>query len=246
MSEVEVSLNEVVEVVVSLEGRGKVVLKHDAFAEVGKKFESIDEHRFLNSCLENTYQRKLLCENTHYTVDVHAYALKSNVSLGRAYQELVDIAKKYMDTVLEIKVDKSTTWRTTIIHDMTYDDNLYTIAIQWNKKIIPLISGEMIKGSFCYYDSRMDKVPSSKRYLMGELLQRNLWKLKKQAFFVLKVPEIRYHLNIQDDEYQEYKELNRTIIKATLKDLEKNLNIKLYAKGNRHQVRFSYKQEELA
>ena len=228
-----------------LKENSKLVLKHDNMREVCKQFENIDEHRFLNSCLENNYHRKLLCENTYYLVDVHAYSVKSGVSLSRAYKELLDITKKYMDTVLEIKLDNNTVWRTTLIYDLHYNDENCTISVQWNKKIIPLISGEMLKGTFSFYDTRMDKVPSSRRYLMGELIQRNLWKLKKEKFFVLSVPEIRQHLNMKDTEYMEYKEINRTIIKATLKDLEKNLGVKLVAKGNRFRVQFSYIEESL-
>ena len=223
-------------------GGKEVVLKHDVMLELSCKFGSIDEHRFLNSCLVNNYQRIAFEEKTYYAVDVASYAKKQSIGLAKAFREVVDLATKYKETTFQIKLDKNITWYTSLIYDFVIDEKLYTVEVQWNKKIIPLISGEMEKGKFSLYDGRMDRIPSSKRYALSELLQRNLWQLKKKPYFELTVRDIRDMLGMQEGEYPLFSEFNRSVIKPTLKDLEKHLNIKLQVKGNRHKVRFSLEE----
>jgi len=77
-----------------------VVLKHDLMFEVTKKFESIDEHRFLNSCLQGNYQRELFNEAKYYPIDVRNYASKQNVNVSKAYEELIELVTKYKETKL--------------------------------------------------------------------------------------------------------------------------------------------------
>lgn len=215
-----------------------MVLKHDALKDITSKFDTIDEHRFLNSCLQGNYQRNLLSESTYYPIDVRNYAYKSGLSIGAAYKELIILVKKYRDTELEVKLDESRTWCTSIIYDYIIDKDFHTIQVQFNKKIIPLISGDMDVGKFCMYDTRMDKVPSSRRYLMGELIQRNMWKITKYGFFTLKTSEIREELSLGPKEYEEFKALNRSIIQQSLEDLVDNLAISLKSVGNKYEVRF--------
>jgi len=218
---------------------GNIVLKHDELTKVTKAFNSIDEHRFLNSCLASNYQRELFDKAKYYPVDVNSYAMKQNISLGKAHTELIAIIKKYMETTIQVKLDDDRTWFTSIIYDFVSDSSIKSITVQFNKKIIPLISGTMEAGKFCMYDSRMDKVPSTRRYLMAELIQRNMWKIEKDGYVVLQVVEIREALNMLEGEYKEYKELNRTVIQPTLRDIVDHLGIQLVGKGNRKEVRFS-------
>lgn len=215
-----------------------MILKHDVLKDITSKFNTIDEHRFFNSCLQGNYQRNLLNESIYYPIDVRNYAYKSGISIGNAYAELIILVKKYKETTLEVKLDDNRTWYTSIIYDFIGDKELNTIQVQFNKKIIPLISGDMEAGKFCLYDTRMDKVPSSRRYLMGELLQRNMWKIQKYGFFTLKTSEIREELNLKDTEYKEFKALNRSIIQQSIEDLVDNLGISLKSIGNKYEVRF--------
>ena len=217
---------------------GNIVLKHDLMFEITKKFESIDEHRFLNSCLQGNYQRELFNEAVYYPIDVRSYASKQNVGISKAYEELIDLVTKYMETTVKIPLDTDKTWHTSLIYDFIVDKSDFTIQVQFNKKIIPLISGEMEAGKFSIYNSKLDVIPSSKRYKMCELLQRNMWKIKKFGYFILTVPEIRDAINIKDHQYREFKALNRSIIQASIKDLASNLGIRLKSTGNMNRVRF--------
>jgi len=217
---------------------GNVVLKHDLMFEITKKFESIDEHRFLNSCLQGNYQRELFNEAVYYPIDVRSYASKQNLSISKAYEELIDLVTKYMETTVKIPLDTDKTWHTSLIYDFIADKSDFTIQVQFNKKIIPLISGEMEAGKFSVYNSKLDAIPSSKRYKMCELIQRNMWRIKKFGFFLLTVPEIREALNLKDHQYKEFKALNRSIIQASIKDLAGNLGIRLRSTGNMRRVRF--------
>lgn len=215
-----------------------VVLKHDLMFEVTKKFESIDEHRFLNSCLQGNYQRELFNEAKYYPIDVRNYASKQNVSISKAYEELIELVTKYKETTVKIPLDDNRTWHTSLIYDFIVDRSLYTIQVQFNKKIIPLISGEMEAGKFSIYNSKLDTISSNKRYMMCELLQRNMWKIQKFGYFILTISEIREAINLQEHQYKEFKALNRSIIQASIKDLADNLGIRLKATGNKVKVRF--------
>ena len=93
-------------------------------------------------------------------------------------------------------------------------------------------------GKFSIYNSKLDVIPSSKRYMMCELLQRNMWRVKKFGYFILTVPEIREATNLQEHQYKEFKALNRSIIQASIRDLADNLGIRLKSTGNMNKVRF--------
>lgn len=215
-----------------------IVLKHDLMFEVTKKFESIDEHRFLNSCLQGNYQRELFNEAKYYPIDVRNYASKQNVNISKAYEELIELVTKYKETTVKIPLDDNRTWHTSLIYDFIVDRSLYTIQVQFNKKIIPLISGEMEAGKFSIYDAKLDKISSNRRYMMCELIQRNMWKIQKFGFFILTIPEIRSGINLKETEYKQFKDLNRGIIQASIKDIASNLGIRLKATGNKVKVRF--------
>lgn len=221
-----------------MQTKDTTILKHDQLLSITRKFDSIDEHRFLNSCLKGIYQRKLISDNVYYPIDVENYASKTGTSLGQAYTELLELITKYREEV-EIPIEGNKIWCTSIIYDYIRDDEAKSIQVQFNRKIIPLISGNMTPGNFCSYDDRMDKVPSNRRYLMGELIQRNLWQLKDKDSFTLTIQAIREGINLKEGEYREYKELNRCIIQKTIKDLADNLGIKMVAKGNKSRVVFS-------
>ena len=217
------------------------ILKHDNFQMMTRTFKSIDEHRFINSCLKGLYQRNQLDNKLYYPLDVANYASKQNIGMSKAYDELILLVTKFKETTVQIPLGGSRTYHTSIIYDFITDKNLYTIQVKYNKKIIPLISGTMVKGKFSAYDSRADNTNSSRRYLMAELIQRNTYLIKNHGFVTLQVTDIRTALNIKEGEYAEYKELNRTIIKPALKDMINNLlePIKV-SKGNRISVTFVF------
>lgn len=217
---------------------GNIVLKHDLMFEITKKFESIDEHRFLNSCLQGNYQRELFNEAIYYPIDVRSYASKHNLNVSKAYEELIDLLLRYRETTLKIPLDTDKTWHTSLIYDFIVDRRDFTIQVQFNKKIIPLISGEMEAGKFSIYNSKLDTIPSNKRYKMCELLQRNMWRVQKFGYFILTVPEIREAINLKEHQYKDYKALNRGIIQPSIKDLASNLGIRLKSTGNMNRVRF--------
>jgi len=204
----------------------QVILKHDQLQNLSSRFESIDEQRFLNSCLIDVYQRDLLDRESYYPVDINNYASKQNISLGKAYQELKQFAERFTES-LKIELPTGETWVTRLIYSYKYDDSNISLSIRFNEEIIPYISGDMPKGEFCTYNARLDTVPSNRRYLMGELIQRNLYKLSKEGKFILSIPSIRYALNLKEGEYKVYSGLYQRVIKETLVDLAELSNIYL-------------------
>lgn len=193
------------------------ILKHDQLQALSSKFTTIDEQRFLNSCLSDNWQRVQFSSSGYYPVNISNYASKRNIGLGKAYSE---IKKHAQDFTRELRVLLATgeTWVTRIIYDYKFNDEELTLSIRFNKDLIPYISGDMVNGTFYTYDERLDSKPSNRRYIMSEILQRNLWALKRDGKFVLTIPEIRFGLNLKETEYKVYGALYKRVIKETLKD----------------------------
>ena len=224
--------------------KGKdILLKGDRLREISKRFESIDEQRFLNSCLVDVFQRELLDKENYYHVSITDYASKQNISLGKAYTELKELLYIYKKT-LEIPLPTGETWVTSLIYDFKYDDDNLILSARFNEKIIPYLSGDMEKGTYCLYDNKMGTVPSNKRYIMGEVIQRNLHKLGKLGEFTLSLPYIRGELNLKITEYRVYSDLYKRVIKETLKDLADIKEVYLTAKKTSRGITFTKITEE--
>jgi hypothetical protein len=195
----------------------KTILKHNQLQLLSSKFDSIDEQRFLNSCLSDNWQREMFEETGYYPVNIVNYASKQNIGIGKAFTELRNFAQEFTKE-LYIELDSGETWVTRIVYDYKYDSVNKTLSVRFNKDLIPFISGAMQAGDFVIYDNRMDSVPSNRRFLMGELLQKYLYKLDKDGKFLLPLKDIRKGLNLKETEYKQYAQLNKVIIKPTLKD----------------------------
>ena len=221
----------------------KIVLKHDMLQLLGREFSSIDEQRFLNTCLVDNYQRVQFNREEYYPVNIINYAEKQNISLGKAYTELLNYVQDFTKE-LRIPLQGGETWVTRLIYSYKYDQANLTLKVRFNEEVIPYLSGEMIAGTFSTYDVRLDKVPSNRRYLMSELIQRNLWKFKYNESFTLSVGDIRSALNLKDTEYLVFADLTKGVIKKTLTDLAEITKIYLRVKKNRLGVTFWRLTEE--
>jgi len=220
----------------------ELILKHDDLQTITTKFNSINEHRFFNSCVQDIYQREQVKEDKFYPVNVEGYATKSKVTVGAAFTEILELIEYLRSDRIDVPLEGSVVWCTSLIYDYEHNKETNTISVRWNRRLIPLLSGTMERGKFCLYDGRLAEVPSYRRYLLGELLQRNFWQFKKDipsSSFVLDLPDIKKALNLIDGEYSNYKEFNRCVIKPTLKDLEKILGLKITASGNKYRVIFT-------
>ncbi len=217
------------------------IRKHNQLQVLSSRFKSIDEQRFLNSCLDKNWQRELIKEEAYLPVDISNYASKQNISLGQAYSELRAIADRFTEE-MRVVLDTGETWVTRVIYDYKFQDEGYTLSVQFNKNLIPYISGYMEEGTFMTYDNRMDKVSSNRRYLMAELIQKHLYKLKKEGRFILSLREIRFGLNLKDTEYKVYSQLNAFVIKPTLQDIATILGEHIVAKKTSIGVIFSRKE----
>jgi hypothetical protein len=196
-----------------------VVLKHDDLRELTKSLTSIDEQRLVNSCLTLVHQGKLLDSDLCYKIDVANYAEKNGISEGMAYTELKKMLDYHFKAAIDIPQEGTSILRTHIILEFKYDDTSYNLEVKFHKEVIPLLSGHMPKGTYSYFDVRMDAVPSNRRYLMGELVQRNMWKFTREESFILSIQEVRSALNLKDNEYPGPYDIVRRIITPTMGDI---------------------------
>lgn len=220
------------------------ILKSDRLVEITSKFDSIEEQRFINSCLVGIYQRKLLDPEHYYPIDIAHYADRRGVTLGKAYTELKELAKIASEKSVDIQLEGSQRWFTRVIYSYRYSDLDLTLDVKFNEELVPYLSGDMLKGTYTIYDSIMDKVPSNRRYIMAEVIQRNLWQLKKRDFFILKLSEVRKALNLADTEYKVYADLNKRIISLAVKDIAELKNIYLKVKKTKQGIIFTQVEKE--
>jgi hypothetical protein len=165
------------------------------------------------------HQGKLLDSDLCYKIDVANYAEKNGISEGMAYTELKKMLYHHFKAAIDIPQEGTSVLRTHIIMQFKYDDILRNLEVKFHKEIIPLLSGHMPKGTYSYFDVRMDAVPSNRRYLMGELIQRNMWRFTKETSFALTIPEIRNALNLRETEYTNHCDLVKRIITPTMEDI---------------------------
>jgi len=220
----------------------ELILKHDTLQTITTKFDSIKEHRFFNSCVQDIYQRDKIKDDLYYPVNIDSYSTKSSLSYGAAFTEIIELIEYLRSDRVEVPLEGTVVWCTTLIYGYKVDRVNKTISVMWNRELIPLLSGDMVRGKFCLYDGRLAEVPSYRRYLLGELLQRNFWQFKKKvesSSFTLTLPDIKKAINLIEGEYPDYREFNRCVIKPTLRDLEKILGLKIVASGNKYRVIFT-------
>lgn len=212
--------------------RKQLILKRDDFLKLTTRFNSVGEIRFIHCCLIGVDQKELLNSTEYYPVDVDSYAEKSGLSLGQAFTEIVEIINNFKHTDINITLDDGSVWVTSLVYDYIYDDAAKVIKIKWNKKVIPALSGEMLPGTYCYYDPRLDTTSNSRSFRLAELIQRHLWEVRVKGKCSISVQTIREHTDTFNI-YPEYKELNRCVIQAALEDLQKYAGIKLVATKKR-------------
>lgn len=215
------------------------ILKHNVILAVDKLLTGMDEIRVIHACLLGNYQKKEFKEATWYPVNLLSYANKSGITLRIAYTEVKDIVIKFRNTILPIPLGDGSILYTSIVYDYVLDDSLYRVSIQWNKNLIPFLSGDMIPGDFIYVHDKMAGVSSKKRYILYTLLQKQIYKLRKVNSFSLTLKEIREATLTYPSEYTEWKAYNVRVVKPALQDIATKLGVYLTAKHKYGVVTFT-------
>jgi hypothetical protein len=216
----------------------EIKLHHNAI-EIFKDIE-LYSTRFINCCLLGTNQGTRYGEYDYYPVDIYKYKEVCGLSIGEAYDSAYAMATKLNEIKIELKLIDGRTLVTNLIHGIIYDKEVRTLVINWNKDFIPLISGNMPKGAFLMADVSMIEVQSTYRYSMYLLVQKNLWKLPIDGMFILRKEEIREQLGLKEHMYKQFKELHRSIIKPTLKDMYNKIGVNLKTKVMGDKVEFTH------
>jgi hypothetical protein len=154
-----------------------------------------------------------------------------------AITELLGICEKHKSEILRINLGNGAILVTSLIYDFIYKPEEKLLAINWNRKFIPMISGQMPSGEFLTIDVRMDGVSSTHRYNLALLLQKNIWKLDKQGEFYLSEKLLRETLGLKD-KYKEFNVLHTKIVKPTLGHLYDKLGLRLQSRIRGKDVKF--------
>jgi len=231
---------DVVEVrVVGCGKTSRMVKKHDDLRVLMSGLEDIKDHRLVNSCLSGLWQNEELDPSIFYEIDINNYSSKCEMEIESAYLKLKDVLNKLLNTTTTLPIDQSGTFLVaSLITEFTYNDAKLELAVRFNKHTIPLISGHMPRGCFNYYDSRMDKVATSKRYILAEYLQSRYWELKKSSLFRVTIAQLRKEINCEDEYYRRTDFINK-LIKPTLQELEEIRGDKLTVTRIRNMLEFT-------
>jgi hypothetical protein len=220
--------------------KSTVKYRIDAVDDVVNKLR-IDESRFINCCLLGVEQRVRFKEENYYPVDIRTYAVRQNIDIGKAFNEVLAICKFHKENSLAISVGGSAVLHTSLIYEYREDIDDKTVYINWNPKFIPYISGEMEPGKFLTVDICMDGVPSNRRYSMYLLIAKHLWRLEREGTFSLTKEEIRKGLNLGETEYKEFNVLNSKVIKPTLEAIKNKLGKSIQVRLSKGTAIFAHK-----
>lgn len=212
------------------------ILKHENMLALTRELQGIEEIRCINNCLVGQYQKLRFDESRFYPVDVGKYAEQSGLTICQAYHKILPILSYFRDTQIVVKIDNYEL-HTSVVHRYKNSEDMYTIEVQWDRDIIDWISGEMLPGEFVYVDHRMSEVSSSRRYLLYEFLTKYIYRLKTVEDVVeIATGELRDACGIGPQEYKEFKELNRRVIRPTLEDIYQKIGLRLEIKGGKRWV----------
>ncbi len=198
------------------------ITKHDMVVGVGRELVGMDEIRALNSSLVGIGHKEVLSSNKLYPVDIDAYARQCSLPISEAYTELKAILDKFQLKVYTVELSPGRSFVGTVIAGYEKDENNYTLRVQWNSLLMPYISGEFTPGEYITVDSRMGNIASEKRYKLYEYLCKNL--LYKTTL-VVGYQDIRNVLQVEPEQYKEFKDLNKRLIQPTLEDMRKELRV---------------------
>jgi hypothetical protein len=215
-----------------------VKLHHDTIP----LFKDLDlcDSRFINSSLLRIDQREKFTDEQYIPVDLHLYASLCGITLKKSYNQVLSIANKLRDTSFTLDLSNGYKINTSLVYEVIYTDDPYIVKINWNRKFIPYISGNMRSGTFITIDPITSTIKSQKRYSLYLLIHKSLWKLGQNDVFYITKADIRLQANVQEGEYKEYKELNRTLLQPTLKDIGNKLGIHLKTKVVGDRVEFRH------
>lgn len=214
------------------------ILKHTEIAKLTVEFESILDSRFINSCLNKSYQRDLLPTDYYYPVDIARFAMKSGLSLGKSYSKLLELTIKYSNIRYEFELPDGTLVNRALIYTYKAKEADKTISIQWTPDLVPLLSGTMQPGTYHIYDGRLDSVSNNRVYSLAEYLHDNLHLVTTHGSFTLATSLIR-SITKTTNIYISYKELNRNVIKPTVEALSSLSGINLTYTGNKTSITFT-------
>lgn len=200
----------------------------------------LKDSRFINAALIRENQSITFKEEEYIPVDLSFYASTCKITLKQAYKQVLEIATNLRDTSFTLKLVNGYDLTTSLVYSILSSEKDCVISINWNKKFIPFISGIMPAGKFVMLEPSMVTIKSQKRYSLYILLKTHLWELAHYGKFSITKDTIREVLRIEETEYTAYKELNKWLIKPTLKDMYKLTGVNLTTKVIGTRVEFSH------
>ena len=190
----------------------------------------MDDIRLLNCALLGHSQKDRFVEGKEYKVDIPRFAEKGGRSIPTAYTIAVAAADRLLTTVISIDRGEGVVEETHLIHSIVKNKDDYKLSVVWHKDAIPELSGEMKPGEFLTYDTRMDSISSSTRYLLYMQLSKHLYKLEiKTKVFKLRLSDLKESVGLKPEQYRKYADFLKRVILPTLGDIHDQLGINIEA-----------------
>jgi plasmid replication initiation protein len=219
----------------------EILRKHHTLVETLRSETSIQSLRFINSCIYGHCQGNRFDPSRFYLVNLHDYQEKSGLlTLEEAFQEVKQLAVSHLEKTIVMAPTPDEVNYFHLIDAVDIVDQLKEVYIRWNPYSVALVSGKLPKGQYEEYDNRMGKTSSYRNYLLYELIQTKLYLLDrfKHKEFILPTEELRLVTGCLEI-YTEFKFFNSRVIQPTIRDMANFTGIRLVAKGNKTQVKFT-------
>ena len=186
---------------------------------------TLQDERYINICLSRVFKKELLDKDTWYGIDVNMYSQASGVSKRHSYDEIRRIATTLREAKVVIPQGNGVFIETGWINSILYDENNYTLAVKWNEKVIPFISG-FTEGNYTIIDSSAAKLVGINSYKLYEIIKRELYR----ESFTIGISELQEMLGLK---YPTYGNLKQAVLVPAQKDIHHQTDLRYKVSENK-------------
>jgi plasmid replication initiation protein len=178
---------------------------------------TLQDERYINICLGRVYKKKLLDKDKWYGIDVAYYAKQCSITLAQSYTDLREIASSLRKaTVIIPQYDGASIevgWVTAIL----FNEKDYTLAVQWNERVIPFISG-FSRGHFTTLHETVAQLRSINAYRLYEIVKRESYK----GSFIINYEELKEMLFVS---YKLFGDFNAKLLVPCAREINEKTNL---------------------
>lgn len=204
-----------------MEEKSLTVVKSNKLIEASYRL-SLQEQRLILACIGQIDSRKDVSKQDEFKVTAKEFSAFANTPMKNAYRDLKEAAENLFERRLTFHSPSSdkvlvTRW----VSSVEYNEGDGTVELCFAQRILPLIS--QIKGHFTKYKlEHVSKLTSVHAIRIYELSLQYLTIGSRS----MSVEDLKHHLGVED-QYLEFKDLNKRVLKPSIDQINKHTDIKI-------------------